>query len=542
MSRVNSTLYVRRRPAVRFHRSAAFSIGTLLSVLFALGCWLGFAPSLCAQATPERAPIHLVIFHTNDIHGQVLSRKATWLSKDSPPEIGGLPRLAAKLAELRAAEPQAILVDAGDWYQGTPEGSIDRGLPFVHALAQLRFDAMCIGNHEFDHGVANVERLVREAHVPAILANVRDPKIGARLQFAKPWILIERSGVRIALVGLLTTSTPEITSPEVRPFQFATASEEMDLVRKEIGDKADLIIPVGHIAVEESKLLAQHDPKLSLIVSGHSHTYLKQGVREGECLIVQSGSKASALGRVDLWLDPDTFAPLRSQAQLIDLLDDPKAQATADAGVIAIRAACDALAKGAFAELEVVVGELAQALSRTVENGCSTPGSWVADALRRRMKADIGVHNRGGTRCDLVAGPVTRRHLYELLPFDNNVVALDLSGEQVFALARRSIEETKHIGLDFSGLALFVRKQADNTFRLTRIEVGGRPLDPKATYRVATNSFLATGGDGAAEFQAGKKKTEDPALLREMMEDEFAGHKRVSLPNDAAGRFVEEQP
>ena len=158
------------------------------------------------------------------------------------------------------------------------------------------------------------------------------------------------------------------------------------------------------------------------------------------------------------------------------------------------------------------------------------------------MKSDIGVHNRGGTRCDLAAGPVTRRHLFELLPFDNDAVAMDLSGEQVLSLARRSIEETKHIGLDFSGLTLFVRRQADNTLRLARIEVGGRALDPKATYRVATNSFLATGGDGAVEFQAGKKKTEDPALLREMMEDEFAGHKRVSLPNDAAGRFVEEQP
>lgn len=539
MSRVKSILFVRRRAAVR---PASALAGLLLGVLFALGCTLCLAPSLCAQAAPERAPIHLVIFHTNDIHGQVLSRKATWLSKESPPEIGGLPRLAAKLAQLRAAEPQSILVDAGDWYQGTPEGSIDCGLPFVQALAQLRFDAMCIGNHEFDHGVANVERLVREARLPAILANVRVRKAGARLPFAKPWILIERHGVRIALVGLLTTSTPEITSPEVRPFEFATASEEMERVRKEIGDQADLIVPVGHLAVEESKVLAQNDRKLALIVSGHSHTYLKQGVREGECLIVQSGSKASALGRVDLWLDPGTFAPLRSQAQLIDLLDDPKAPASVDASVVAIRAACDVLAKSASAALETVVGELAQPLSRTVEHGCSTPGSWIADALRRRMKSDIGVHNRGGTRCDLEAGPVTRRHLFELLPFDNDAVAMDLSGEQVLSLARRSIEETKHIGLDFSGLTLFVRRQADNTFRLARIEVGGRALDPKATYRVATNSFLSTGGDGAVEFQAGKARVEDPALLREVMEEEFAGHKRVSLPMDAALRFVEEQP
>src|SRR6185436_2061596 len=114
-------------------------------ILALIGLWMLLA--FGAGAGERAEPIHLVFLHTNDIHGQVLSRKATWLSKEQPPDIGGLVRLAAKIAELRAAEPGAILVDAGDWYQGTPEGALEHGMPFAQALGQLGFDAMCLGNH-----------------------------------------------------------------------------------------------------------------------------------------------------------------------------------------------------------------------------------------------------------------------------------------------------------------------------------------------------------------------------------------------------------
>jgi len=499
-------------------------------------------PGARAQAPAAREPIHLVILHTNDVHGQVLPRKATWLSKSAPPDIGGLTRMAAHLARLRAEVPAALLVDAGDWYQGTPEGALEQGLPFVQALAGLGFDAMCVGNHEFDHGTANARRLVEQARLPAILANVRTREHARRLAWARPWILVERAGVRIAFVGLLTPETLEITSHEVRAFEFATPAQELDRARAELAGQFDLIVPVGHIAVEEARELARHDPRLALIVSGHSHTYLKQGERVGETLIVQSGSKASALGRVDLWLDPSSFAPLRSEARLIDLLDAPTPEQLALPQVAAVAAACDRLAARAAESLKTVVGELTAPLSRAVEGGCSAPGSWIADTLRARMQADIGVHNRGGTRCDLPAGPLTRRDLFELLPFDNDVVAVELSGAQVESFVRRSLESGKHTGMDFSGLCLVVRRASDASLRLSRIEIEGQALDPLKLYRVATNSFLAQGGDGALEFSAARARTTDPILLRDMMEQALARSPKLTPPQDAARRYVEEQP
>jgi 5'-nucleotidase len=340
----------------------------------------------------------------------------------------------------------------------------------------------------------------------------------------------------------LTPETLEITSPEVRAYEFATPVEEWKRARAELAGRADWIVPVGHISVDEARELARSDPRLALIVSGHSHTYLKQGEREGEALIVQSGSKASALGRVDVWLDPLTFRVLRSEAQLIDLLEVEAQNVRELPQVSAVTQACAALAARAAEALKTVVGELGTPLSRVVHDGCSAPGSWIADALRARMQADIGVHNRGGTRCDLPAGKITRRDLFELLPFDNWSVSVELSGEQIEAFVRRSLESGKHTGMDFSGLRLIVQRRPDGSRRLLRIEVTGVPLDKAKSYSVATNSFLAQGGDGAQEFAAAAARREDPILLRDLMELQFAATPRITLPMDATLRYAEESP
>src|SRR5882672_7041601 len=177
---------------------------TVLAALFVL-------VAACAAPREHRVrptePIHLVVLHTNDMHGQVLPRKATWLDKDNPPMIGGLPRVAAFVASVRKRETNAttavLAVDAGDWYQGTPEGVIDRGLDCVSAVAAVGYDATCIGNHDWDHGVDNLQRLLTEAKPPAICCNVRIPTNGQRVPWVEPWRVVNACGLRIAFVGLL---------------------------------------------------------------------------------------------------------------------------------------------------------------------------------------------------------------------------------------------------------------------------------------------------------------------------------------------------
>jgi 2',3'-cyclic-nucleotide 2'-phosphodiesterase (5'-nucleotidase family) len=497
-----------------------------------------FALLLAACAVARRAtePVHLVILHTNDVHGQVLPRPApsagpALAGGAALPAIGGLTRLAACVDRLREEARRegghALLVDAGDWYQGTPEGALQTGLPFVRALAELDYDAACPGNHEFDHGAANLRALLEVFGERAVAANLLRAPGAERVDWIKPWRIVRSGGLRIAFVGLLTPATPSITHPDARQFTFEDPAVAVARARQELAGKVDLLIPVGHIDLIEGEALAHAHPDLPLVVTGHSHTFLREERRVGNVLLAQAGARAEALGRVDLWFDPRAGRVVRSRSQLVDLDRDEPPSARSQR----VAAACQALAAQSAALMDQVVGELARPLSRGRGARSTVAGNWVADLLRTRSGADVAVHNRGGTRTDLPAGPVTRRDLYELLPFDNWIVTQTLTGAELQELVRAAVEGQAHSGLDYSGLSVRVA-QLDGRPRFMGTTIGGRPLDPDATYRVTTNSFLAGGGDGYSAFAKRRECSEDPLLLRDLALLAFEGGSRVVPPEE----------
>jgi 2',3'-cyclic-nucleotide 2'-phosphodiesterase (5'-nucleotidase family) len=187
------------------------------------------------------------------------------------------------------------------------------------------------------------------------------------------------------------------------------------------------------------------------------------------------------------------------------------------------------------------VGELAAPLKAGRGPFSTVASSWVADLVRERMGADVGLHNRGGTRAEIDAGAVTVREVFEMLPFDNDVVLLEVPGSVLEAVVRGAIEGTVHSGLDYSGMRVFVRsRQEEGATRLAfvRIEIAGAPLEPQKLYRVALNSFLAGGGDGFKELARSTKLAQDPILLRELAEAALVSAGRITPPADA--RIVEE--
>ena len=493
---------------------------TLRSLLLCL-LWL---PATGAAAEP----IRLVIFHTNDMHGQCMPLPAPWIDREKPPRAGGIARLTGRIAAERRAEPDAVLVDGGDWFRGTPEGAIEDGLGFARIMARLGFDAVCVGNHELDHGLANLERLLAETRLPAVLANVRNPATERGLEGTTPWRIVERRGVRIAFVGLITLVTPDITHADARRLVFEPPAAAWDRACRELAGKADLIVPLTHLPVDEARELARARPDIPLIISAHDHKRLEQGVREGSTLIVQNGAKAVSLGRIDLVLDGDSKRVRKSEARLIDLLESSEALADP-----ALAAACEELIAKTSKRMDEVVGSLADDCERGSHRLSSPQGNWICDAMLRASGAQAAIQNKGGTRCDLARGPLTRRHLFELLPFENTVVSMSLTGEALEALVRRGIEDTRHRGLDVGGMAVHVRQKPDGALLLDRIEIDGKPLDARRSYRVATSSYLAGGEGGYVEFRSGTERREIPILMREMMEDDVRRVREVKPPGDA---------
>lgn len=485
---------------------------------------------------PVASRLHVIVLHTNDIHGQVLPRAATWIEGENPPLAGGIPRIAAYVnrvrAEARESHAELIVVDAGDWYQGTPEGSLDDGLGIVKALAQVGYDALCIGNHELDKGLPNLKRLLRDTAIPAVCGNLFDRSTHARVAWVEPYRVVERDGLRIAIVGLLTPATPEITHRDARELEFVEPARALTRVRAQLAGRVDWILPITHLGVDDDRKLARAHPDLPLIVGGHSHTYLKHGVREGDTRIVQTGSKASGVGRVDLWFERATWKVVESRARVVDLVDEP---AVSDRNA-AVDAICRELESRSEAEMKVVVGEFTGPLTRSKNPLESSPaGNWIADALRAHTRADVGLMNRGGIRCDLAAGPITRRHLFEISPFDNVVSVLTLTGAELFDVMRRSVEGEAHSGLEVSGLELEVEMGRSKQRRLAAIHVGEKPLDRAATYRVVMNSFMADGGDAYLEKREGAGRVDEPVLIREMLELALRAQPRVQP--DASNRY-----
>lgn len=522
-------------PFSLFRAHRGFGVLPLLTLLLCLAAsWAAHAGET-APGVPvtDTAPVgasalagrHVVVLHTNDIHGQVLPRPAIWLKDVNPiPDSGGLPRLAAKLRELaagaRADGASVVICDGGDWFQGTPEGQIGRGRGFLAALAQAGHDGAVVGNHEFDHGVDVLLEHLRNLPMPALLANVRMPD-GTPLPGTRDHVIVERSGLRIALVGLLTTSTPSITHKATKDLLWTEPAAALARVRAELAGAVDLVIPVTHIGIESDRELARAHPDLPLVVGGHSHTFLRKGVREGDTLIVQAGAKASVVGRVDLWFD-EAGSVERSEARHVDLYDEP----TAEFRNVELEAACSALAEAAAERMDAVVGVFGRSVSssrRELVN--STSGNLITDLMRERSGADVAIHNRGGTRTTLAAGVCTRRDLFMLLPFDNHIETLTMSGADVIDLFRRSIEEERRSGVEFSGVTLEVRR-VEGKPRLVRVLLGGldgREISADDTLRLATNSYMATGGDGWELLGEQKVREVDFTLLRDMIELAFEG-------------------
>jgi len=395
---------------------------------------------------------------------------------------------------------------------------------------------MCVGNHDLDHGIEHLEGLLDEVALPTVLANVWHGN--ERVDWGPPCRIIEVAGIRVGVVGLLTPTTPEISHEDTRILRFEDPAATLTRVRAEVEADVDWILPLTHLGVPDDLALARAHPDLPVIVGGHSHTYLKEGAFEGDVLVSHVGSTARTVGRLDLYFDGRTRELLELKHGVVDLLETPQPQhrnAT-------VEELCAALVEESEREMAVVVGRLEAPLERNLGRYRSSPaGNLVTDVMRARLGADVAIQNRGGIRRDLAAGLVTRRNLFEILPFGNHLVAMTLSGAELEACVQAAIEGTAHTGLEFSGLVAEVAVEAGGNGRLVGLLVGGEPLDANRDYRVVTNSFLASGGDAYPSLGDGRDRREDPAPIRAALEEYFRACDSVLPPIEERYRVVEER-
>ena len=465
--------------------------------------WLGLlGASLPAQ---ELDPMtNLVLVHFNDFHGQVQP-----LEKG----LGGYAVLASCIAEQRrrasARRAGLLLLDSGDWFQGTPEGNESRGSLVVRLMNRLHVDAAVLGNHEFDFGHLQAQRLTDQAAYPILAANLHAGARHTVVPWVKPYVVKVVAGMRIAIFGLITQRTRLVSTGPFGDLRYGDEIEALSRWMPRLEADSDAIVLLSHCGLAKDKELAENFPRVQLILGGHSHTSLKRPVRVGPTWIVQTGARSQEIDRVQLRVDPLSRRIYVVQGENLPLLasrysPDPEvtrwlAHETAD-----IRKVWDR-----------PLGRLEGDFGSRRAYGSTPAGNLVADLIREAGKAQIGVQNKGGLRTRLRTGPLTLRLTYQLLPFQNHVVAMDLTGSELRAVLSEGIESAGR-PFEVSGMRYEILRGSEGPELGRAWLASGQQIRDDEVYRVATNSFLAGGGDGAKSFKAGHKIFHCKALLREL--------------------------
>jgi 5'-nucleotidase/2',3'-cyclic-nucleotide 2'-phosphodiesterase/3'-nucleotidase len=443
--------------------------------------------SVLGCAGGVRGPRDLVIVHTNDIHGKFGPSPATWVEGNPP--VGGFANLSAVLDSVRGQNPdRVLLLDAGDLMTGNPicdyEHRGAKGGAMMEFMNRMGYDVMCLGNHEFDHGLDELDRLLGLARFPIVSANTYRPQGG--LTAPHRYVIIKRNGLRIGVVGLLTEDLYGVAAPaKLAGTRVTSMAEEAQKVIDEIDSKTDLIVLLTHTGVDDDRRLARSVRGVDLIVGGHSHTRLEEPVVENGVHIVQAGSHGRSAGRIGMTVENDRIAAFHSE--LVDLW--PAAGARPE--IAALAGEWEARIQADYGQ---VIGRLASAWSRSNDTE-SNIGNWLADRLREFGGGDFAVLNSGGIRKNMPAGPITRLDVLEILPFSNMVTTFTCTGRELLTLMERNARaaSTDRYGiLQVSGIR-YAYEVAGEGVTILDPTVGGKPVDPERTYTGVSVDYVTHG-------------------------------------------------
>mgnify|MGYP001823750129 CR=1 FL=1 len=454
---------------------------------------------MTAPATDSTETI--IILHTNDLHGAVEPEAG---SGGGLGESGGLVNLVSLVDELRLQDPErTLLLDAGDTLQGTYVSNSNQGQVVVAAMNAAGYDAWALGNHEFDWGKEVLRARISQASFPALAANLVDTATSEMWDEVEPYAIVPVGRAKVAILGLAYPDTPTINRPEnVEGLMFSAAEAAVRRYLPELESEAHLIVVLSHLGYDGDRALASAVDGIDLIVGGHTHTFLEPPAVVNGTIIAQAGTKGKVLGRLELTVDleSETVKDYTRSGVLLPVTDDVAVLSQE------VQALVDAAVGAAKETMDQPIGEVARTL-QTRRSGEFALGNLVVDAMLASWMgeghlADVAMHNNGGIRADLLKGPITFGQLYAVLPFDNQLVALDLTGAQVLRILEHSVAERAG-NMQVAGMAFRFSMSEPVGQRVLEATVGGRPLDPERNYRVVTIDYLASGGDGQEAFLDG---------------------------------------
>jgi 5'-nucleotidase/UDP-sugar diphosphatase len=429
---------------------------------------LAAALFLCSSGFAEIRS--LTILHTNDLHARI-----------SPLDNhqGGFAYLAAVLRRERAGCTDCILLNAGDLVQGSPVSTVFHGLPVYEIGNLLGFDAATLGNHEFDYAWPQARKFLATANYPIVTANLENSK---GEEFAKPYVILKVNGLRVAVIGLMTDSLKTLTTPKLmEDWHTLPAIETARKYARELKDRSDLIVLLGHLTGEEETALLQTATEIPVSITGHIHRGLDQPMTQDGRLLVRMKGYGEELGRLELKVDTDKKSVVSFTWKHIPV-DSTKIEPD-PAVARAVKHWEDAVTARVDRPLATSTKQFTKAEVKTL----------IERALRDETGADFALMNLGGVRDTIPKGQLLERNVWNIMPFDNEVVVGKFKGRN-----------------------------------LPPVVVGDRKIDPNKEYTLAVSDYTAANQETRENLSTnGLKFPENAGLMRDLLIDWFRKQKVV---------------
>ncbi|MBN2899430.1 MAG: 5'-nucleotidase C-terminal domain-containing protein [Clostridia bacterium] len=430
----------------------------------------------------------ITIVHTNDAHAKV---------EEGAYDGMGYAKIAEEVNALRAEKDNVLLLEAGDVFHGTTFATLEEGTSIVKLMNAMKYDVMVAGNHDFNYGQEHLLELADMATFPILGANVVKAD-GTTL--LPEYVIKDVDGVKVAIFGICSPETVYKTHPDnVKGLTFEDPIATAKAMVKELDGKADIIIALTHIGLDEETAVKSSDianavPEIDVIIDGHSHSVLNDGMMVNGVLIAQTGEYTKNLGIVDL-----NVVNGKVTTKTASLYE--KAATAEKTGDTAITALINEIKADQEKITSVIVSSTKTVLDGErgqVRAGETNLGDLIADAILHETGADVALTNGGGIRASIQVGDITKGDVITVLPFGNYIVTKEISGADIKAALEVGVASYPGTSGGFpqvGGIEFTFDANLPAGSRVVSITHNGQPLDMNKKYTFATNNFTAAGGD-----------------------------------------------
>ncbi len=456
-----------------------------------------FLMLVIAPLSAQAGSTKVTFLHTNDLY-EISPKRGQ----------GGMGQLMTLIMAERAASPNTITTFGGDLLSPSVMSGLTKGEQMISLMNAMGVDFAVPGNHEFDFGPEIALKRFGESKFTWLGTNMTDSS-GKILAGTKSVMIKKIGEFNIGFFGVITPETTTLSSPG-KGIKFAPVIETAKAAVKELqGMGAHMIVALSHLNIDDDRLLAKSVKGINMILGGHDHEPIS--IYDRGVLIHKSGSDGHHLGVIEASLE---WKEKRGKKVLQVI---PQWRMLSTAGITPdadLQKAIDGYSAKLNKELDVVIGTTNVELDSrrsSVRGGETTMGNLIAEAQRQSVGADVGLSNGGGIRGDRTydkGAKLTRKDILSELPFGNVTLLLELSGANLLAALENGVSEVEKNAGRFpqvAGLRFTYDPKAAPGSRVLEVSVNGKALDKAHVYKVATNDYIAGGGDGYAALKKGKR-------------------------------------